>query len=101
MLKILGAASALLMLAACTPNQVQTSLNDLKTGCGALAIAEQHDPLTGGAAATEAKVKAPFDAFCAIVDSGVVPGNADANSLAWVQAGANTVGTIVAFNKAQ
>lgn len=86
-------------LSACNPSQVQTSLGDLKTGCAALAIAENASLLTGGAAQTAAKVQAPFDAFCRIVDSGIMPGNADANSLAWVQTGATTVSTIVALAK--
>jgi hypothetical protein len=96
---LLTFAALALALAGCTSSQVTASLNDLHTGCDALADAESTHVLTGGAAETVAKVQQPFDAFCAVVNSGVVPGNADANSLAWVQTGVATINTVAALAK--
>lgn len=97
---LFGFPVALTLAAGCTQSQVATSLNDLKTACAAYDVATQNvKVLTGGAAATAAKVQAPFSAFCSIVDSGLVPGNADANSLAWVATGTQTVNTIAALAK--
>ena len=96
------ASPMIALIAACTTAQLTTSLADLQKGCAAFeaTAAVADGTLTGGAKATADKVAAPGAAFCALVDAGTVPTNADLNSVPWLTTNiTGTINTIVALAK--
>lgn len=87
--------STVALLSACSISQVASSLGDLQLACNEYAVAETalNGQLKGGALATAISYEASGDAFCKYVQKGVIPANADSNTIPWLAAFTSALNT--------